>query len=623
MWTVFLLLNLGSLHCAVSSSPPSPINVIFSSANLRNIVQWLPGNGTSDDTHFTVQYAIYGDSVEGSKGRQVHWRAVRQCTEIVRTWCDLSNETRDLEQGYHARVRAVSGRASSKWAFTRRRFDPHSDTTFGPPLVYVEIEDNSAIITLKGPMRYQPNNHTPGVSMATLYPHMTYNLSIHNTRRSQTSYFPVVSSTYKYRLMEYDTDYCFSAKTRFISMPFQCQSSVWQCITTPPDPVIDQLKKNPPSFHPPPVTFPSENLNILLFTIIKPDIKSGISDRACPKPRPHSADPPPGYAPQRAETPEPEEPWDDLSIDYGFIGVAPRIDVGGGEEERGRRCGRGEDGNNLKLEDGHSAGVYAPQVKSILSQKSTHTCSQTHAQTEMSTLLQAHACSWVNSIKPNQTQEPLLSFQGATKREEGREEEDGEFPGLFINKTPQTDLFHIPVNLQTKKEGGMGEEMDGNIDGVVEEGSECEEVPLLSAYATQNIKGMPTSCTDQSDFLPDDYGVLRLATDDDEEEGAIRIDWDPKTRKLVLPEMAMAFDKEGGLDGLMQGEKESENRVGGEEKEEEEYVRKSELRLENVMVRQASEEEAEAQREMERGGETGWEADDILTKWNLVISMDQ
>lgn len=34
--------------------------------------------------------------------------------------------------------------------------------------------------------------------------------------------------------MEYDTEYCFSAKTKFLSMPVQCQSSEWHCVTTPP-----------------------------------------------------------------------------------------------------------------------------------------------------------------------------------------------------------------------------------------------------------------------------------------------------------------------------------------------------------------------------------------------------
>ncbi|XP_070705361.1 interleukin-20 receptor subunit alpha [Pempheris klunzingeri] len=670
MRIVIVFLNLVALHCTVSPSPPSPANVILWSVNLRNLLQWVPGNGTPEDTHFTVQYAIYGDSVEGNRGRRVHWRAVRQCTEIVRTWCDLSNETWDLEQGYHARVRAVSRRASSKWALTRRRFDPKSDTAFGPPLVSVDVNGNNAIISLKGPMRYLPNNHTPAVSMATLYPHMFYNLSIHIPRRGEMGHLLLPNSPYKYRLMAYDTEYCFSAKARFLYIPIQCQSSAWYCITTPPDPVIGQLQRmvvgivvpsvclgvlvvvgyllyhyltgkgqkspyilSPPSFHMSPLTFPPENLKPIIITFIKPsDIEIITSGPEFSKRQ--IADPPPGYSSQRPEIfPQPEEPWDDLSIDYGFVGVAPEINDRGEEErreERERRHDGREDGNSLRgehkkdaargshkvkewrVEDGRSAGVYAPQAKS-------------DAQTEMSTLIiQAHAFSQLNSVLPTRTQAPLLSFQGATKGEVDRE------IGLFPN----------PLNLQTNQGGGMGGEMDGMVrvrtdgwmDGGVEEGSDGERAPLLFAYASQNVRAIPTSHDDQSDFLSDDYGVLRLATahqikedgeEEEEEEGTICINWNPETRKLVLPEVAMEVNKEGGLNGSMEGEKGRENRVGGEEEEEEAYVTNGELRLENVFVRQASEEEAEAQGEMERGGEISWEVDDVLTKWNLVISMDR
>lgn len=69
----------------------------------------------------------YGDSVADDKGRRVRWRAVQRCTEVVQSWCDLSNETWDLEQGYYARVRAVSRKAYSRWVLTRR-FDPKSDS---------------------------------------------------------------------------------------------------------------------------------------------------------------------------------------------------------------------------------------------------------------------------------------------------------------------------------------------------------------------------------------------------------------------------------------------------------------------------------------------------------------
>ncbi|XP_054475039.1 interleukin-20 receptor subunit alpha [Anoplopoma fimbria] len=600
MWTVILLLHLGALHCTVSSSLPSPINVTFSSVNLRNVLQWFPGSGTPHDTQFTVQYAIYGESVKGNKERKANWRAVWRCTKIVQSWCDLSNETWDLEQGYYARVRAVSPGASSSWAVTQRRFDPKTEISFGPPLVSVEIEESNAIITLKGPMRYQPNNHIPAISMATLYPQMTYHLSVIDRHHGKTLHVPVASSSYKYQLMEYSTEYCFSAKATFLSMPAICQSSALHCITTPQDPVIAQLKwvivgivvpsvcvcmvgvvgyllhrylsgkgqkspyiLNPPAFHPPVLTFPPEKPNLMVIAIIKP------KDPAWTERPHHLPHRPPGYASQSPETlPEAEETWDDSSVDYGFIGVANRR----------------EDGNNLKGKDQKCTAIHSYEKR------------------QMSTLKQAHA--WTMTQTP-------LSFQGATMREVDGEEEDGGFQGLFISTAQQNGLLRMPLNLPTSK-GGMGEAMDGEgrvrTDGGVEDGrSENEEVPLLSSYASQNTRDMPTSRSDQSDFLPEDYGVLRMAAahkieEDEEEEANICIDWNPETGKLVLPMM----------DGLMQGEKQ-----GGEEEEKEEEEEEVGLRLENVFVRQGSEEKAEAQREM------GVDGDDFLTRWNLVVSMDE
>lgn len=62
----------------------------------------------------------------------MNWKAVQHCTEIVRTWCDLTNEMWDENQDYYAKVRAVergtsSKWASSKWAFTPR-FEPKIDS---------------------------------------------------------------------------------------------------------------------------------------------------------------------------------------------------------------------------------------------------------------------------------------------------------------------------------------------------------------------------------------------------------------------------------------------------------------------------------------------------------------
>ncbi|XP_053300575.1 interleukin-20 receptor subunit alpha [Pleuronectes platessa] len=587
MWKLWFLLYLGTLDFTVSSSPPSPVNVAFSSVNLRNVLHWSPGNRTSEYTIFTVQYAIYGDSVEGSKGRRVNWRGVHQCTDTVRSWCDLSNETWDQEQGYYARVRAVGRRASSKWTMTLRRFDPKLDTSLGPPLVSVETEGNNAIVALKGPMRYQPDNHTPVISMATIYPHMTYNLSVRNGHHGQTHYFTVVSHLYKHHV-KHQMEYCFSAKSRLVSIPMQCESSAWLCITTPPDPMTFHLlsliwgitvpslclcglmvvgyflhnylmgkgQKKPDtlntSFPPPPPTLPPENANFAVISVIKyeSDMDSDISDPACFKKK--IADPPTSYSLQR---PGPPPEYDDLSVSYGFVGVSPQIDVGGEEEAR-EPWQDGDDGNNLIVEN----------------QKCT--AGESHDKKE-----------W-------------RECQGS-------------------------GLFHVPLNLQSTiftMGGKMGEKVrvipNGKIDGAAEEASKSETVALLSAYASQNTNQVPTPLANQSDFIPTECVFLSGAAAhnivEEEEEGNICINWDPKTRKLVFPEMV--------LDGLMWAEEGSENHLGGEEV----GAAKGGLKLENVFVRQGSEEEAEALREKERGGGPGSDGlDGVLSKWNLVISMDQ
>ena len=46
-------------------------------------------------------------------------------------------------------------------------------------------------------------------------------------------HIPFSSGRYVYRLMDYDTEYCFSARTRFNSMLIECQPSTWHCIKTP------------------------------------------------------------------------------------------------------------------------------------------------------------------------------------------------------------------------------------------------------------------------------------------------------------------------------------------------------------------------------------------------------
>lgn len=398
--------------------------------------------------------------------------------------------------------------------------------------------------------------------------------------------------------------------------------------------------QNPPSFHSSPLTFPvGENLNIVLITLEPKSDK----DPACPLGLGNIfqyEDPLPRYPSQQHQAPiHPVEHCNDSSVDYGVVSIAPKSNAFREEEDEEKRYNRREDGDNLKgkcqrctAEDtyekkqwsnmnGQFAGFYAPQARSPLPLTSTQICMLPHmvinTQTDMSILAQAHGTSPLNSVLQRKSQVD-------------REAEDREALFFIVKNNPQTGLFHCLVNAQTNKmtenvadtEEDVRIRTDRNMDKGVEEACKREKVPLLSAYASQDM--VPHFHTELSDSLPDDYGIVRVNTahsadeddydNNEEEEGAIRINWDLKTNKLDLPEMAMYWQR--GMTGSSQGDSWSEDQMRGEDEE----VMMGRPRLENVFVRQPSEEDAA--REMERGGATAWEVEEFVTKWNLVIPQE-
>ncbi|XP_031692974.1 interleukin-20 receptor subunit alpha isoform X4 [Oncorhynchus kisutch] len=342
-----LIIYLWTPVVSHGSSVGCPEGVHFNSVNLRNIAKWHPGKDTPNDTHYTVEYAIYGDRMD-SGATQVRWRVKNQCRDIPQTRCDLSNETTDLDEGYFARVKAVGTNLSSKWAFTEKRFDPKADTTFGPPLVKLVVKENSVTVKLKGPMRWKTGNMTKEYSLLKIYPQMTYNLSVYDNRSNKT----------------------------VLSLPIPWHASEWQCLTTPKDPFYDQLllmlmgavvpsviclfmlilagclfyhfvcgnkQKSPPfleilDLQNPPQTFCPEHtvtVNVVLVNIAKPmelitikpnNIPALIHQTEWELELPNTSQQAPGIEPPKEGTCEDEfgeaqpEP-----LDYGFVGAAPEM----------------------------------------------------------------------------------------------------------------------------------------------------------------------------------------------------------------------------------------------------------------------------------------------------------
>ncbi|XP_048860531.1 interleukin-20 receptor subunit alpha isoform X2 [Brienomyrus brachyistius] len=232
--TALSLLSIRVTAVTPGAAVAPPQDVKFKSVNLQNIVEWSPGPGTPKGTWYTVEYAIYGEEDKAAPGQEV-WRGVKACKKLRKTWCDLSDETSDLEEKYYARVRAVDKNGSSEWNHTDR-FDPFLDTTFGPPVVNIVVNERHMFVNLTGPMRW--SNKESNEPMAEYYPGslMLYSLSVHNNRSGQTEIHLLDSTSKELLLQDFNNLYCISASVYFSSLPIKTQVSSKHCVTTGKDP---------------------------------------------------------------------------------------------------------------------------------------------------------------------------------------------------------------------------------------------------------------------------------------------------------------------------------------------------------------------------------------------------
>ncbi|XP_033859879.3 interleukin-20 receptor subunit alpha-like [Acipenser ruthenus] len=224
--TVIFLVTLKATEVVYGTAvPQQPCDVHFKSFNLKNVLHWSPGKGNNNGTHYTVQYIIYG-------GEKDVWHDQKQCTNITRTWCDLSKETSDLDEEYYARVKAVLNDISSNWTESTR-FDPKLHTKIGPPSLKVRAGERSIFIRLSGPKKWQFDNKTKAKSMAKYYKNLQYNVSLYNDKTKQLLYFQLKNNSQTLDKLDHNTRYCVSARTKVNGQ--NSEPSTEQCVTTPKD----------------------------------------------------------------------------------------------------------------------------------------------------------------------------------------------------------------------------------------------------------------------------------------------------------------------------------------------------------------------------------------------------
>ncbi|XP_039522181.1 interleukin-20 receptor subunit alpha-like [Pimephales promelas] len=219
---------------------PEPGNVHFTSVNLRNIVKWTPGEGSPNDTVFSVEYAKYGEEETIGSGR-LRWRRVKQCRSITHTECDVSQETSDLHEQYYARVRAVSAHTHSLWSESTHRFDPFLDTVIGPPHVEVNLLHNYMNVTIKGPFRWRTKRTKEDSSLMEIFSEMIYDLSVFNSRSNHTNHMHLTNGSVRLGPLDFSTRFCLVVYAKSKTLPLDYKPSEQLCVETPKDPFRDQL----------------------------------------------------------------------------------------------------------------------------------------------------------------------------------------------------------------------------------------------------------------------------------------------------------------------------------------------------------------------------------------------
>ncbi|XP_067841397.1 interleukin-20 receptor subunit alpha-like [Heptranchias perlo] len=220
-----LYVIFGAYGIPRESTLPAPSNVHFLSNNLQNVLHWeLPGEKGSTILS-SVQYKVYGEK---------DWKNKKECQNIIKTYCDLSNETDDYEEHYYARVRAVSGAVFSDWNISGR-FNPKVETIISSPKVKVEAGDCSISITLTAPKKWKNNNEARAISLSKVFHDLKYNVSIIN-RKSNKSKSSIEDGKFKkIDNLEHDTTYCVTAQSVENNFFRISEPSEIVCVTTPKD----------------------------------------------------------------------------------------------------------------------------------------------------------------------------------------------------------------------------------------------------------------------------------------------------------------------------------------------------------------------------------------------------
>ncbi|KAM5285394.1 interleukin-22 receptor subunit alpha-2 [Hipposideros larvatus] len=201
-----------------------PQRVHFQSRNFHNILHWQPGRACAGNSSvYFVQYKMYG---------QTQWRKKEDCWGIQEFFCDLTNETSEVQEAYYGRVRTASAEIHSGWT-TTQRFVPWWETKIDPPVMNVTRVHGSLLVILGAPNTPYRNQKGKNVSMENYYELVYRVFVINNLLEKEQKVYEGAQRVVKIEALTPHTGYCVVAEIYQPLLDRSSQKSEERCVEMP------------------------------------------------------------------------------------------------------------------------------------------------------------------------------------------------------------------------------------------------------------------------------------------------------------------------------------------------------------------------------------------------------
>ncbi|OXB71328.1 UNVERIFIED_CONTAM: hypothetical protein H355_004328 [Colinus virginianus] len=199
-----------------------PREVRFHSLNFNTTLRWQPGRaGEGEDTVYFVQYKVYGQS---------KWQNKEECWGIQSHFCDLTEETSDVQEPYYGRVQAALAGIHSDWSLSCR-FTPWRETTIGPPTIKVVHRNKFIILKLQAPRSAYKRKRGSMIPMTNYYD-LLYQVFIINNlldEQHRVLVYEGKDKVIKIEDLRPGVSYCIVARTSVLALGRSSAYSNKQC----------------------------------------------------------------------------------------------------------------------------------------------------------------------------------------------------------------------------------------------------------------------------------------------------------------------------------------------------------------------------------------------------------